>query len=77
MGINRFIVNRDVDLDGKVRKIVERVFPNITQPDIAKTELPLPGSGVEVNNYEGAGTNQAELIVWGTTRMGSKRVVAI
>lgn len=76
MSFNKFIVNRDVNIDSQVRKIVERTYPAITQPDRSPVDQPMSTVGRIISPYEST-YNGKERLVWGVTRMGSKRVVTL
>ena len=76
MALNRFILNRDYGLSSTVRKTVESIYPDIAKVDRMSVNHPVSSSGGEVVLYEGSGSGRTERIVWGATRMGSKRVVA-
>lgn len=75
MALNRFIINRDIGLESKVRGIVENTYPDVMHPDRRSINHPVSSSGGESLLYEGVNEGRKEKIVWGVTRMGSKRVV--
>lgn len=77
MGINRFILNRDVELQDKVRSVVNRVYPDIAHTDRMDINQSLSTQGIVIDPYESAGSDPRLKIVWGTTRMGSKKTVTL
>lgn len=77
MGLNRYILNRDVELQDKVKKIVDRAYPDVTHPDRMDINRNLSTQGIVINPYESEGLDPKIKIVWGTTRMGSKKIVTI
>lgn len=74
MSLNLFL-NIEKSLDSKVRKIVDRVYPDIAHVDVASVNRSVQTLGREILVYEGNGAGKKEKLVWGINRMACRRVV--
>ncbi|MCK9434615.1 MAG: hypothetical protein M0R32_07285 [Candidatus Cloacimonetes bacterium] len=77
MGLNRYILNRDQNIEDRIRKVVDRNYPDIAKVDRADVNQSLSSEGMIIDPYESKGSDPRLKIVWGTTRMGSKKVVTL
>lgn len=75
MALNRYIVNKDVGFNSKVKMFVESNYPNALRTNVLPMNPAIATNGGESVLYEGTGILKKEKIVWGSTRMGSGRVV--
>jgi hypothetical protein len=77
MGLNRYILNRDIDLKDKVKRIFDKTYPDVAHPDRMDINRSLSTQGIVIDPYESEGSDPKIKIVWGTTRMGSKKTVTL